>query len=50
MTKLTLNGTIAAPSGTATYCIYKGPTIDGTHPTDFGHMLMAAAIDTTQFV
>lgn len=49
-TTLTVNGTIPAPSGTSTYFIYKGPTIDGTHPTDFTHKDMAAAIDTTQFV
>jgi hypothetical protein len=49
-TVLTLNDTITAPTGSTTYFIYKGPTVDGIHPTDFIHKEMAAAINTGLFV
>lgn len=39
-----------SPTSTTTYYFFKGPTIDGTHPTDFIHALMALQINTSRFV
>jgi lysophospholipase L1-like esterase len=38
------------PSATASYKIVKVFTTDGVHPSGFGHIRMASAIDTAQFV
>lgn len=49
-TTLTFNGTTTAPNSGSTYYIYKSPTMDGTHPTDFIHIEMASQIDITKFI
>lgn len=47
-TTLTINGTIPAPNSGSTYYLYKSPTMDGIHPTDFGHLLISPAIAVGQ--
>ena len=49
-TTVTLVASITVPSGTTTYSIYKSPTYDGTHPTDFGYIVIAGGLDTTLFI
>jgi hypothetical protein len=49
-TRLTLAASWStAPSSAATYQLYRPHTIDGTHPTSYGHLLKSQAIDVSKF-